>query len=705
MLRLFGFRARGQGVVEYGLVTALVALAVLIGANQLSGAEKAYFTGIAPSLAPASPTFATIGAPTSLVVLPTTGVTGPYGGTVTLSAALTVTSSGAAVSGKTIVFTLNGIQACGGTYGVTCPTTNGSGVATLNNVSLGTIAAGTYANGVAASFQGDISYGLSIASSLLIVTQVNTVTTASVAAATYGAGSVGLSATVTDATGVAVNEGSVTFTLMSGSTAVGSVTSSTVTGGAATASFNLAGLNAGIYAISANYSDTNTPTNFASSTNATQSPTPVLTLSAANTTTTAASLTATYGTSIVTLTGTVTDTTGAVINEGNVTFSVMNGSTLLGSATSSTVSAGSASASFDLAGINVGTYTINATYTDGRTPPNFNTSNNASQTPAAQLTIQTESTTTNLSSSSPPVSGIPTSTYGQNVTFLASVTPGAAAGSVSFYDGSTHLADVSISSGAASFTTFGLTSGSHTVTATYTGGLDYGASAASVAQTVSPASTTVLVATREVASNTTQSPTVTLAATVVDAATGSYVPVNQGSVTFGSSGCTSIGATIFNPSNGTASATCTLSTSVSNGQTFPITATYMPSGSGANFSTSASTAATALKVVSNGSKDTNLFVAPAFGTPGGTVTLSATLTGTNNVGVNGKVVTFSLNGVQVCGGASQPACPSTAASGTASVTVNLGSIPSGAYAGGVSARFAGDSQNNTSTGTNYLVVR
>jgi hypothetical protein len=145
-------RLPGQGLIEYGLVVAVIALAVMIGANRLSGAETNYFGFMRPRLAPTPPTYASIGAPAAVIVLSPT--TGTYGGTVTLTA--TLSSLGAPISGKTISFVLNGTPVC--TVGVNCPTTNGSGVAVLNNVSLAGIHGGVYLTGVAATFNGDATY-------------------------------------------------------------------------------------------------------------------------------------------------------------------------------------------------------------------------------------------------------------------------------------------------------------------------------------------------------------------------------------------------------------------------------------------------------------------------------------------------------------------------------------------------------------------
>ncbi len=87
--------------------------------------------------------------PTGLTVSAASGV---YGGTVDLTATLTAPAGGSGVSDQTIIFTLNG-------FNVGTATTNGSGVATLNNVDLKQgvntwIDVGTYPTGVEASFAG-----------------------------------------------------------------------------------------------------------------------------------------------------------------------------------------------------------------------------------------------------------------------------------------------------------------------------------------------------------------------------------------------------------------------------------------------------------------------------------------------------------------------------------------------------------------------
>jgi MBG domain (YGX type)/Galactose oxidase, central domain len=86
-----------------------------------------------------------------------------------------------------------------------------------------------------------------------------------------------------------------------------------------------------------------------------------------NTTTTVANATATYGDTSVTLNATVTPASGPAVNNGSVTFTVKQGLTTIGTATTdNTVVAGAASVSYALpAGTDAGPYTIEASYTPG----------------------------------------------------------------------------------------------------------------------------------------------------------------------------------------------------------------------------------------------------------------------------------------------------------------------------------------------------
>ena len=90
-------------------------------------------------------------------------------------------------------------------------------------------------------------------------------------------------------------------------------------------------------------------------------------------------------------------------------------------------------------------------------------------------------------------------------------------------------------------------------------------------------------------------------------------------------------------------------------------------------------------------------MAPASGTYGGTVNLSATLTSSGSP-VSGKTINFTLNG--------NPAGSAiTNSSGVATKTgASLSGIYPGSYPSGVGASFAGDSSYSPSSGTASLTV-
>jgi hypothetical protein len=99
-----------------------------------------------------------------------------------------------------------------------------------------------------------------------------------------------------------------------------------------------------------------------------------------------------------------------------------------------------------------------------------------------------DATTTTLGSS------LPTSTFGQSVTFTATIAPvtptsaSAPTGTITFTDGTTTLATVPVAGNSAGFTTSSLTAGSHSITATYSGDSLYsGSASAAFVQTVNQA--------------------------------------------------------------------------------------------------------------------------------------------------------------------------------------------------------------------------
>ena len=124
---------------------------------------------------------------------------------------------------------------------------------------------------------------------------------------------------------------------------------------------------------------------------------------AVNTTTAVTNATATYGDASVTLNATVTPTSGPAVNAGSVTFTVKQGATTIGVATTdTTIVAGAASVNYLLpAGTAAGPYTIEASYS-GAT--GFNASSGS-----GSLTINQKGLTITASNK--------TKTYGDTVTF------------------------------------------------------------------------------------------------------------------------------------------------------------------------------------------------------------------------------------------------------------------------------------------------
>jgi probable HAF family extracellular repeat protein len=92
------------------------------------------------------------------------------------------------------------------------------------------------------------------------------------------------------------------------------------------------------------------------------------------------------------------------------------------------------------------------------------------------------------------------------------------------------------------------------------------------------------------------------------------------------------------------------------------------------------------------------------GTFGGTATLTATLTSGCSP-LSGKTISFTVSASSVCGGGGQPACPTTNASGIATLSgVSLSGINAGSYPSAVGASFAGDSSYASSSGSGTLTV-
>ena len=301
-------------------------------------------------------------APTT-VAGPSTNPSVPYSSqnsqTVPLSA--TVTSGAGTVSQGTVTFTV-----LNGTTPIGSPVT----VNVANSVAVGnfTVPAGTPGGSytVSVTFDGSLDYAASTGTAFALnVTPAPTTTAATAASATYSnmTQTVNLGATVSSGGG-AVNEGTITFTILNGTTPVGTPVTVNVANGSASTPYTLpAGSSAGSDTISAVFSGTG---DYAASTDTSQA----LTIARLGTSTTSTSTSASYDTAAQTiqLTANVAGSAGP-INEGSITFTILSGSTVIGTATSANVAAGVATASYILpGGLATGsTYTIQA---------GFNTSTN-----------------------------------------------------------------------------------------------------------------------------------------------------------------------------------------------------------------------------------------------------------------------------------------------------------------------------------------
>jgi len=152
----------------------------------------------------------------------------------------------------------------------------------------------------------------------------------------------------------------------------------------------------------------------------------------------------TYGDSV-----TFTATVSPAAATGTVTFN--DAGSALGSGTLN-----SGTATFTTSALSAGDHTITTTYGGDATC-------SGSTSDPLPYTVNKAVSETLLSS------GVNPSIFGQVVTFTAAVSPSAATGTVTFYEGTTRLGTAAVSSGTASYSTSSLPVGDHVITATYEG--------------------------------------------------------------------------------------------------------------------------------------------------------------------------------------------------------------------------------------------
>src|SRR6266568_533660 len=278
----------------------------------------------------------------------------------------------------------------------------------------------------------------------------------------------------------------------------------------------------------------------------------------------------------------------------------------------------------------------------------------------------TASTTTLTVSNSKP-------TTGSNVTLTATVSSTAAAGTVTFYQGSTSLGNATLSSGVATLSTSFSAAGTYSLTASYGGSSTY---AASTSSAVSITVTEPLTSTTTTLSASTAGPTagesVTLTASVTPSATTGTVTFYQGTTALGT-GTLSSGV-------------ATLSASFSTAGTYSLTAVY---GGSTSYGTSTS-AALLITVSSSSTTSTSTTLSDSSGTPatGAAVTFTATVAPSDATGSVKFFVDSAL------------ASTKPLSSGTATYSMSWSSA--GTHT--IYAVYEGDSTNSSSTSNTLSIA-
>jgi hypothetical protein len=569
--------------------------------------------------------------------------------TQTVSRATTATTVASnlnpAAFGQSITFTATVQPSAGGTPTGTVTLVDGGTNALANSTlsagggaqfTVGGLSVGSHSMTVV--YAGDSNFSASTSVALVeTVNQASTITTISSGANPSAFDqTVTFTATVQPPTGTTAS-GTVTF--MDGSNSLGS-------GGLSfnSAQLTVSALTVGTHAITAVYGGS------ASLSGSTSAALSQVVNGAATTTSVASSANPSAFGQSVTLSASIQTAFGGNAT-GTVTF--LDGSTSLGTATVS-----SNAAQLSLSSLSVSSHSITAKYSGDN-------SFTASTSPALTQTINQASSATTIASNLNPA------TFGQSVTFTVSVQSsagGTPTGTVTLMDGTTSLGNSSLSSGGgAQFTLGGLSAGSHSVTAVYSGDANFTAStSAALVETVNQGATTTALTSS--ASPSAFDQTVTLTATVQPPAGTTAT----GAVTF-MDGSSSLGSATLSSNS------AQLAVSALTVGTHSVIAVYAGS---ANLS--GSTSAVLGQVVNGASTTTAVSLSVNPSTFGQSVALSATIQtafGGNETGT----VTF-LDGATSLGTA-------TVSSNAAQLSVS--SLPAGSHS--ITAKYNGDANFSGST--------
>jgi len=432
---LDGTTSLGTAAIASG--SASLAISTLaVGAHSIT----AVYSGFANDATSTSAALAqTVNKLASSVTLASSANPSAYGQSVTFAA----TVSPSAATG-TVQF-LDGTTSLG-----TATVVSGSAA-----LAISTLAAG--AHSITAAYSGATNYAASTSAAL--AQTVNKAASSVTLASSMNPSPYGQSVTFTATVSPSAATGTVQF--LDGTTSLG-----TATVASGSASLAISTLAVGSHSITAAYSGA---TNYAASTSAALAQT--VNKAASSVTLTSSANPSTYGQS-VTFTATVSPSAAT----GTVQF--LDGTTSLGTAT-----VASGSASLAISTLAVGSHSITGAYSGSA-------NDTTSTSPALAQTVNKAASSVTLTSSANP------STYGQSVTFTATVSPAAATGTVQFLNGTASLGTATIASGSASLAVSTLAVGAHSITAVYGGATDYAAStSAALSQTVLPGAPTKLTAT------------------------------------------------------------------------------------------------------------------------------------------------------------------------------------------------------------------
>lgn len=526
----------------------------------------------------------------------------------------------------------------GGTAFGSVQLTNGSGTFSTSSLPVGSLS-------LTASYSGDSNFTSSSAALTQVVNAATTVTTLS-----SSPNPSSLNQNVTFTASVAGQYagsvgGTVTFT--QGSNTLGT---STTTFGKATLSTSFAKV--GTFPVVATYSgDAN---NLASSSSAVNQV--VGTIS--TTTVLATSGTPAFIGQTVTFTATITPASGAIPAAETVTF--YDGAVALGTGTTA-----NNIATLSTSTLATGTHSITAAYAGDA---NYQTSTSRALTQVVSL----------YGTSTAVVSSVNPSTFGQSVTFTASVTATSGSlsptGKVYFKNNGTVVAAVAMVNGTAAYTTATLPAGSLAMSAAYSGDANFAVSSTPLTQVVNQATSNTGLISSVNPSSATQS--VTFTATV----TSQYVGAVTGSVTF-MNGSKALGSSTI--TSGKATFTYAFQTTGTNA----ISAVY-----GGDSNNQGSTSNVVSQTVTNEVTTTTVSSSAASAVFGQPLTLSATVTSTYGAIPDGELVTFYDAGASIGTG--------TTTGGVASM--NTSSLTVGTHT--ITATYAGDSTFQTSTSKTYKQV-